>query len=194
MPAKQAVARPFPSATTFRRFEAPAAPVPEHPIPTAAPLFHERSQSRVDASAWLALVSLNDGRHAQTEHAFVQLRTRKLPLLTTNLVLAEVQRLLLFRAGTHAARRFLALVSSAPLLTLCFPGDREHVRALAWLGRCTDQPISYTDAVSFAVMESSRCRAVLSYDRHFDLAGFPRWPHAWSDGFDALAACWPCAA
>jgi uncharacterized protein len=130
----------------------------------------------VDASAWLALVSLSDGRHAEAERAFIQVRKQKVPLLTTNLVVAEVQRLLLFRVGAHAGRRFLALLSSAPLLTLCFPGKAEHARALAWLDRYADQPISYTDAVSFAVMESSECRAVLSYDRHFDLAGFARWP------------------
>jgi uncharacterized protein len=131
----------------------------------------------VDASAWLALLSLSDGRHLEAERAFVYLRQQQVPLLTTNLVVAEVQRLLLFRAGPHAARRFLALLSGAPLLTLCFPGDREHARALAWLDRFPDQAISYTDAVSFAVMESSECRAVLTYDRHFDLAGFTRWTH-----------------
>ena len=131
----------------------------------------------VDASAWLALVSLSDGRHVDAERTFIHIRKQKVPLLTTNLVVAEVQRLLLFRVGAHAARRFLALLSSAPLLTLSFPAEREHTRALAWLDRHPDQPISYTDAVSFAVMESSECRAVLSYDRHFDLAGFERWPH-----------------
>jgi predicted nucleic acid-binding protein len=44
----------------------------------------------VDASAWLALVSSSDGRHAEAELAFTGLRRQKLPLLTTNLVLAEV--------------------------------------------------------------------------------------------------------
>ena len=131
----------------------------------------------VDASAWLALLSLSDGRHMDAERAFIHLRERKAPLLTTNLIVAEVQRLLLFRVGGHAGRRFLALLSSAPLLTLCFPGDREHTRALAWLDRYPDQSISYTDAVSFAVMEAARCRVALSFDEDFSVAGFRLWQH-----------------
>jgi hypothetical protein len=99
-------------------------PRPLGPRPT-----HAVGPVLVDASAWLALVSSSDGRHAEAELAFAELRRQKVPLLTTKLVLAEVQRLLLFRVGSHAGRRFLNGVSNAPSLTLCFQPfqGREHV-------------------------------------------------------------------
>ena len=45
----------------------------------------------------------------------------------------------------------------------------------AWIDRLADHAISYTDAVSFAVMEAARCRTALSFDNDFPLAGFSLW-------------------
>jgi predicted nucleic acid-binding protein len=50
-----------------------------------------------------------------------------------------------------------------------------HVAARRWLARLADQAISYTDAVSFAVMQARRCGAALAFDRHFAIAGFALW-------------------
>ena len=38
-----------------------------------------------------------------------------------------------------------------------------------------DQRISYTDAVSFAVMQASGCRTAMSFDHDFETAGFVLW-------------------
>ena len=50
-----------------------------------------------------------------------------------------------------------------------------HGAARRWLAKLADQPISYTDAVSFAVMEALGCRVALTFDRHFAMAGFGTW-------------------
>jgi uncharacterized protein len=101
--------------------------------------------------------------------------TRRTRLLTTNLVLAETHRLLLHRAGIRPAMSALDRFESSPLLTIVFAGDAHHRAARAWLERLGDQPISYTDAVSFAVMEAARCGGVMSFDHDFLLAGFSLW-------------------
>jgi predicted nucleic acid-binding protein len=95
--------------------------------------------------------------------------------LTTNLVLAEVHRLLLFRAGIQPARRALDRIGASPLTTIVFPDADHHRAALGWLERFSDQTITYTDAVSFAVMHTARCPIALSFDRDFELAGFSLW-------------------
>ncbi|MEW6430296.1 MAG: PIN domain-containing protein [Myxococcota bacterium] len=96
-------------------------------------------------------------------------------LFTSDLVLAEVQRLLLFRAGARAAAAALARLSTSPSLDLLFPDLAIHREAQAYLAKYADQAFTYTDAASFALMKAHRCDAALTFDRHFLVAGFTLW-------------------
>lgn len=93
-------------------------------------------------------------------------------MLTTNLVLAEIHRLFLHRAGIKAAASVLEKVEASPLVKIEFADSTHHQSAMAWMGKLREHPISYTDAVSFSVMEAAGCSDVLSYDQHFRIAGF----------------------
>jgi predicted nucleic acid-binding protein len=145
-------------------------PSPERgPAPAVpGPLF-------VDRSAWIALFSARDQHHAEADALFRGALGRRARLITTNLVLAEVHRLLLFRAGVQVASAALDRLESSPALTLIFPGADHHATARGWLRRLAERPLSYTDAVSFAVMTASRCRNVLTFDQDFVVAGFRAW-------------------
>ncbi len=100
---------------------------------------------------------------------------RRIRLLTTNLVVAEVHRLLRARVGGRAAIRVLDRFEASPLTLVEFATAEHHRAARGWLERWEDRALSYTDAVSFAVMESTRCAAALSFDREFERAGFRLW-------------------
>ncbi len=93
-------------------------------------------------------------------------------LLTTNLVLAELHRLLLHRAGIRAASVALDKIEASSLVRIEFPGAAHHESAKGWIQKLPAHPITYTDAVSFAVMEALRCTDAMTYDRHFQIAGF----------------------
>ena len=93
-------------------------------------------------------------------------------MLTTNLALAEIHRLLLYRAGTKAAATALEKIEASPLVSIKFPDSTHHASAKAWMKKLQAHPISYADAVSFAAMEAAGCSQALTYDRHFDIAGF----------------------
>jgi predicted nucleic acid-binding protein len=41
-----------------------------------------------------------------------------------------------------------------------------------WLARYPDQPFSFTDAVTFALMRRERIRDAFAYDHQFVVAGF----------------------
>jgi predicted nucleic acid-binding protein len=129
----------------------------------------------VDSSAWLAFVSARDSRHGDADRLVRAALRHKHRLFTSNLVLAEVQRLLLFRAGPRPAAAALAQISASPSVELLFPDLPIHRDAQAWLAKFADQVISYTDASSFALMKAHRCEAALTFDRDFALAGFPLW-------------------
>lgn len=129
----------------------------------------------VDSSVWLGFISARDARHADADGLIRAALRQRHRLFTSNLVLAEVQRLLLFRAGPRPAAAALAKLSASPSLELLFPDLATHAEAQAYLAKFSDQAFSYTDAASFALMKAHRCDAALSFDRHFQVAGFVLW-------------------
>lgn len=143
--------------------------MPKRELPTAK---DDGSRIFVDTSGWIALFSARDQNHWEADRAFRTLIGSKRRLLTTNLVIAEVHRLLLHRVGIQAAATALAKIESSPAVQIAFPGPDHHGMGKGWLVRLGGHAISYTDAVSFAVMEVSACGQAVSYDKHFRLAGF----------------------
>jgi predicted nucleic acid-binding protein len=129
----------------------------------------------VDSGPWIALTSRRDGRHADADRLFRVAIARRIALVTTDLVVAEAHRLLLYRAGGAAARAFVDRIDRSPSLRLEFITPARHARACDWLVKLADQVITYTDAVSFAVVEATRCGAVLTFDDDFVVAGFQRF-------------------
>ena len=118
---------------------------------------------------------MRDQHHAEADRLFRDALARRIPLVTTSLIVAETHRLTLFRAGAQPGRRFLELIDASPGVTIQFPGAAEHAAARRWLERLGSRPVTYTDAVSFAVMDAMGCRNVLGFDGDFAAAGFTLW-------------------
>ena len=129
----------------------------------------------VDSGAWIALRSRRDRHHVEADRLFREALARRVRLITTNLVIAETHRLTLFRAGLQPALRALERIDASPSVTLhCATAD-DHAAARRWIQRMAPRPITYADAVSFAVMEANRCMHVLGFDDDFAAAGFVPW-------------------
>jgi uncharacterized protein len=126
----------------------------------------------VDSSAWIALFSRQDQNHEAADRAFRSIIIAKRRMITTNLILAEIHLLLLHRAGIRAAAVALEKIEASPLVELQFTDSNHHQSALAWMRKMNGRPITYTDAASFAVMEAMGSGEALSYDHHFQAAGF----------------------
>jgi predicted nucleic acid-binding protein len=126
----------------------------------------------VDTSAWIALFSARDQNHAEAERQFRQALARKARLTTTNLVVAELHRLILHRVGMPAALQALNRIESSPSVVIVFETDAHHLHAKAWLAKLPSHRLTYTDAVSFVVMQDVRCGGFLAFDAHFLAAGF----------------------
>jgi predicted nucleic acid-binding protein len=129
----------------------------------------------VDSGAWIALLHRADRHHGTADRLFRLAAERRTSLLVTNLVVAEVHRLVLHRVGIRASTAFLDRLDASSLLRIEFASRAHHRRAREWLRRLGDQAITYADAVSFAVMEAMRCRRALSFDHDFVVAGFDVW-------------------
>lgn len=132
----------------------------------------------VDSSAWIALFSARDQHHDEIDRAFHDAAGHRVRLVTTSLVISEVHRFQLFRAGITAAARALDAIDGSRLVRVVFPGADHHAGARQWIAKFADQPISYVDAVSFAFMHAEGLRAALTLDRDFVIAGFELWQGA----------------
>jgi predicted nucleic acid-binding protein len=135
---------------------------------------HGAARLFVDSGAWIALRSRRDQHHAAADRAFRAAVERHIPLVTTNLVLAEIHRLTLFRAGREPALRALELIDKSPSVTVHFATADDHESGRDWIRRLP-RPVTYTDAVSFAVMTALKCTHVLGFDEDFAAAGFELW-------------------
>lgn len=93
-------------------------------------------------------------------------------LVTTNLVVAEMQILLTRYRGADEGLRFLDSFYRDTAHRVVFV-DRDLERsATGWLRRFRDQRLSLADAVSFEVMRRESIGEALALDAHFELAGF----------------------
>lgn len=82
---------------------------------------------------------------------------------------------ILVHVGIAAALRVLDRIAASERLVVEFATSTHHEAALRWLAKFPDQRVSYTDAVSFALMSATRCTAALGFDHDFELAGFKLW-------------------
>jgi predicted nucleic acid-binding protein len=121
------------------------------------------------------LRSRRDQHHADADRLFRTALERRIPLFTTNLIIAETHRLTLHRAGVQSALKALDRIAASASVTIHFATADDHSAALRWLERLRPRPTTYADAVSFAVMESNSCNQVLSFDEDFVAAGFSLW-------------------
>ncbi|MDQ2683642.1 MAG: PIN domain-containing protein [Chloroflexota bacterium] len=110
----------------------------------------ERLVAFVDSSAIVALVDEDDAAHSAAVAAYNELKDSGYRLFTTDHVVVETYDLLVNGVGPVVAARWLR-EHKLPVYTT----DEADLAAgqVILLGRPDDAPISFTDALSLAVME-----------------------------------------
>ena len=126
----------------------------------------------VDTGAWFALADKSDQYHLQAVKVFPKLLSSCHHLTTTNLVIAETYILIRHAIGHQPAIRFLKNIAASPRIVKIYSDSAMEEAAENILRKYQDQDFSYTDAVSFAVMEQFGIVKTFSFDRHFVIAGF----------------------
>ncbi len=127
----------------------------------------------LDTSGWFAALSPRESSHDAALATYRQWLERGVVLLTTNLVVAEMQTLLCRYRGPKEGLRFLdSLYQDAGHQVVFVDRELERVAVDRWLRRFDDHPLSLADAVSFEVMRTHGIRTALTLDSHFATAGF----------------------
>ena len=132
----------------------------------------------VDTGAFLARYLPRDQHHADAQAAWSDLPDRAWPMYTSNFVVDETLTLLARWADPgFAAERGETLLTSTSMVILR-PDAEDEIEALEFFRRFSDQRVSFTDCVTFALMRRYEIPRAFGFDRHFTHAGFELWPGA----------------
>lgn len=127
----------------------------------------------VDTGAWLAAFHRRDQYHRQAAEELRRLRATRTPLVVTDLILAETHLHLLHAMGAARAADYLDALKTDPAIDEVYADASLQQAALSdWMRRYADQPFTFTDALSFAVMKDRGIEAAFTFDAHFSVAGF----------------------
>ncbi|MBI4337585.1 MAG: type II toxin-antitoxin system VapC family toxin [Chloroflexi bacterium] len=133
----------------------------------------------VDTSAFYACLDRDDQWHAEATRGLHLLAQERRPLFTTNLVVAETYTLLRLRLGHPIAQRWL---ESLAAINLVFQRQEHHRAVQTLLARYQKHTFSYTDALSFVMMEEMDLQLAFAFDRHFQQYGWQLFPAPLSQG------------
>lgn len=125
----------------------------------------------IDTSFFKALLDARDEFHQAAEKIWQKIRDERIRAVTSNYILDESFTLLRKRCGMDLVKKFrddLAITKTISITRVTLADE-----ASAWRWFVNDwSNLSFTDCVSFAVMERLDLRRVATFDRHFSQAGF----------------------
>ena len=133
----------------------------------------------VDSSFWYALAAKADLNHRCSALLAREIQAEGVLLFTSELVIAESQRLIMHRFGSDAGRRYLHQILSQVergFLQVLTISTADILEALILMEKHAEHDLSLTDACSAVLMRHQRIEHVASYDRHFRLLGLAVLP------------------
>src|SRR5665213_2383295 len=126
-----------------------------------------------DSSAYLALLDRRDEHHAEAVAILTALAAGRYRSFTTSTIVIEAHALILANLGGDQARQFLRTIAASDTRIVQVRA-RDEAAARDLLFRYTDKEWSFTDAISFVVMERLGMRLAFTFDDDFSQYGFTR--------------------
>lgn len=128
----------------------------------------------IDTSFFIAILDEKDDFYKEALKIWDKLRREQVSLVTSNYILDETFTLIRKRRGikkTEELRRLL--INNAANIKIIRVAATDEGKAWKWFSKDWSN-LSFTDCVSFAVMERLGLRRVATFDRHFSKAEFKR--------------------
>lgn len=110
-----------------------------------------------------ALLDRRDRWHDLASETFSRFVQERRPLFTSNLIVAETYILARQALGHTLASAWLVSLD----VNLVFQTESEHQEVKALLARYADKDFSYTDALSFVLIERLGIPTAFTFDAHF---------------------------
>ncbi len=126
----------------------------------------------IDTSFFKAILDEKDDFYKEAIKVWDKLRREHASLATSNYILDETFTLIRKRRGISKAEEFRRLlINNAANIKIVRVTATDEGKAWNWFLKKWSN-LSFTDCVSFAVMERLGLRRVATFDHHFSRAGF----------------------
>jgi len=123
----------------------------------------------LDTSGLFAWINSRDPHHA----LMLGLpRVKNIRLIVTDYIIDEACTLFVARNIAHRRNDILQLIRSSKIVRMEWVGQDVFWQAWEWQRKFHDQPFSFTDCTSFAVMSRLGLQEAATNDSHFQTAGF----------------------
>ena len=129
----------------------------------------------IDTNVFIARYVSSDQYHEKTRKSLNKAFKKLQKVYTSNFVIDETLTLLARRTHYSFAADTGRKIYESSFITILRPDRIDEVKALNLMEKYADQRISFTDCVSFALMQRYRIKQVFTFDHHFQLAGFSLW-------------------
>lgn len=130
----------------------------------------------VDTGALLARYLTRDQHHAAARTLWAELTNSETHLITTSHVVSETLTLLGRRSSyRYAAERARPLFASTHI-QIIHATEKCEIDAIQWFERMAGHKVSFTDCISFALMQTLGIGEAFTFDEDFVIAGFETLP------------------
>jgi predicted nucleic acid-binding protein len=130
----------------------------------------------IDTGAFLARHLSKDKYYSQSNAFWEAIQKKNEACVTSNFVLDETFTLLGRSAGYKFSAQRARNIYASKSVQILRPTRREELRAIDFFEKYSDQRLSFTDCISFVLMQSNKIKRVFTFDHHFQLAGFQIYP------------------
>ena len=132
----------------------------------------------IDTGGLVALLDEKDPYHKESSEFYRSLKKNSL-LFTSLLVVSETYTWVRYHSSHSTASGFLKIIEKAMktgYIKIIFPDNDLISKAHAVLNEYQDQVLSYTDALSFVILEMYNIEDVFGFDSHFFIIKRNLWP------------------
>jgi predicted nucleic acid-binding protein len=126
----------------------------------------------LDTSALVALYDKTDENHAGALVLMETVKREKIGLVMSDYILDEAVTTALMRIGHEAAVRVGEFILGSSVVRLVWLDERIKRAAWEYFKLHSDKKYSFTDCSSFVLMKELKVTKCLSFDGHFQQAGF----------------------
>ena len=130
----------------------------------------------LDTSFIIALEDADDENHEKAISFWKSFVKKPKPLITTSYIFDEVVTFVKRRIGFLKAVEIGNRILLSPSVDLIHISQEEFEKAWEMFLFYKDKKYSFTDCLSFLVMEKRELREVLTFDQHFKQMGFKILP------------------